>query len=69
MANLHAISGPEPGDLEADNVKRRQAWLEANPGATIEADDHGWHVAKSKAGILLGRRPELGDLMDRLEAW
>lgn len=66
MSELRAVDGtPEAG--APDNVKRQQAWLEQNPGSTIVIDDYRWHVARSSAGILLGRRPELGDLIDFLE--
>jgi hypothetical protein len=61
MDDLRAVGG-----AETDNVKRKQAWLDGHPGASVKpAGD--WWVARDKAGILLQRRRDLGDLMDALE--
>lgn len=57
---------PAGGIAEADNVKRRLAWLQENPGASITGAGEWW-TARDAAGILLQRRQDLGELMDALE--
>jgi hypothetical protein len=62
MSELHAV------DEAAwdDNVKRAGEWKQLT-GGTIEVDEYNWHVARNSAGKLLGRRLDLGQLVDFLE--
>jgi len=52
--------------VRAQDAVRAALWR-GRTGGSITEDDYGWQVARDRAGILLARLPDMGQLMDRLE--
>jgi hypothetical protein len=51
---------------DAALIRRRDKWVAAKRGRTIEPDEAGWMVAR-ELGVLVMRRRYLRGLMDHLE--